>query len=135
MKNKEDKNIEKLVENLMMENQLESPSMNFTNKVMAEVLATQKSKTLVYKPVISKKAWFIIFGGIIALFTFLILNMNASSSAFSFKVSLFSFDKFFNPIYGMQISPVTANVVLLATVMLLIQIFLLKNYFTRKFQK
>jgi hypothetical protein len=135
MKNKEDKNIEKLVENLMMENQLESPSMNFTNKVMAEVLATQKSKTLVYKPVISKKAWFIIFGGIIALFTFLILNRNTSSLAFNFKVSIFSFDKFFKPISAMQISPVIANVVLLAIVMLFIQIFLLKNYFTRKFQK
>ena len=129
------KYIEKLVENLMMESSLESPSIDFTNKVMAEVLAAQKSKTLVYKPIISKKAWVLIFGGIFALFTFLILNRNASSSAFSFNVSFFSFDKFFKPISGMQISPLTSNVVLLAVVMLFIQIFLLKNYFTRKFQK
>ena len=135
MKNKEDKNIEKLVENMMRESYLETPSFDFTSRVMSEVLSAQKSKSLIYKPVISKKAWFVIFGGIIALFTFLSLNMNTSSSAFNFKVSLFSFDKFFKPISDMQISPVTTNVVLLAIVMLFIQIFLLKNYFTRKFQK
>ncbi|HSN10352.1 MAG TPA: hypothetical protein VLS85_15030, partial [Hanamia sp.] len=95
MKNKEDKNIEKLVENMMRESYLETPSFDFTSRVMSEVLSAQKSKSLIYKPVISKKAWFVIFGGIIALFTFLSLNMNTSSSAFNFKVSLFSFDKFF----------------------------------------
>ena len=135
MKNKEDKNIEKLVENMMRESSLETPSFDFTSRVMSEVLSAQKSKSLIYKPVISKKAWFVIFGGIIALFTFLILNRNTSSLAFNFKVSIFSFDKFFKPISAMQISPVIANVVLLAIVMLFIQIFLLKSYFNKKFEK
>ena len=67
MKSNEDNHLEKLVEHMMKESSLESPSPDFTQRVMAEILATEKSKALVYKPVISKKAWFIILGGILIL--------------------------------------------------------------------
>ncbi len=135
MKNKEDKYIEKLVENLMDQSSPETPPMDFTTKVMSQVLSAEKSKALVYRPVISKKAWFIIFGVIVALFAFLLLNLKTTPSAFNIDLSVFSFDKRFNPYPGLHISPMTANILLVATLMLFVQIFLLKNYLNKRFEK
>jgi hypothetical protein len=135
MKNKENKHIENLVENLVTESGLESPSVNFTANVMSEVLSAQKSKSWVYKPVISKKAWFIIFASLLALFAFLLLNMKTTTSKINFDLSIFGFDKWFNSFSGLPVSPLTGNVLLAATLMLFVQIFLLKSYFNKKFEK
>ena len=81
MKSKEDKNIENLVENLMAETSVENPSIEFTAKVMSGIFAVEKNKVFMYKPVISKRIWFIILGGIVALFTFLFLILHLHSQA------------------------------------------------------
>ncbi len=135
MKNKEDKHIEILVENLMKEISQESPSIDFTAKVMSEVLASKKSKTFVYKPIISKPLWFIIFGSILALFAFLIFNTQTTSAGINFNFNFLSLDKLFETLAGFQISSMTTNVVIMATLMLLIQFFLLKNYLDKRIQK
>ena len=74
MKNNEDKNIEKLVADMMASNPIERPSVDFTSAVMSAVLASKAQTSLVYKPLISKRGWFIILAGFIALSVFLILN-------------------------------------------------------------
>lgn len=138
MKNMEDKHIEKLVETLMAETSLESPSVDFTSKVMSGVLAVEKKKSLVYNPVISKWAWYIIFGCIAFLFAFLIFNnaKNTSNSSGSyFNFTFFNSEKFLKLFSGFQISQMTANVLLAASAMLFIQIFLLKSYLNKKFHK
>ena len=135
MKNKEDKYIEQLVEYLMTETSVESTSIYFTSKVMSQVLSVEKKKSFVYKPVISKKMWFIILGGLLALFAFLFFNMNTTTSKFSFNLSIFSFDKWFSSFSGIHISPMTGNVLLVATLMLFVQIFILKNHFNKRFEK
>lgn len=135
MKNNDDKNIEKLVNKMMSESVLESPSINFTSTVMSEVLSVEKSKALVYKPVISRKAWLIIFASIIALFSFLLLNTKSEASAINFDLSIFRFDKIFTSLPAFHISSMTTNVLLAAGIMLLIQIFFLKSYLNKRFQK
>ena len=135
MKNNDDKEIEKLVDKMMSESVIESPSFDFTSKVMSQVLSVEKKKSFVYKPVISKKMWFIILGGLLALFAFLFFNMNTTTSKFSFNLSIFSFDKWFSSFSDIHISPMTGNVLLVATLMLLVQIFLLKNHFNKRFEK
>ena len=135
MKNKEDKYIEQLVENLLTETSMESTSIDFTSKVMSQVLSVEKKKSFVYKPVISKKMWFIILAGLLALFAFLFFNMNTTTSKFSFNLSIFSFDKWFSSFSAIHISPMTGNVLLVATLKLLVQIFLLKNHFNKRFEK
>lgn len=131
----EDKDLEKLVENLMKESSLESPSFDFAAKVMSAVVASEKSKALIYKPVISKRAWFFIFAGIIALFAFLIFNSPPASANSYFNFPVFSFDKFLKPFPGLQISSITANVLLLASLVIFIQFFLLKSYLDKRFEK
>jgi hypothetical protein len=39
-----DKNIENLIDKMMAENTLESPSIDFTSKIMAQVLVAEKAK-------------------------------------------------------------------------------------------
>ena len=56
-----DKHIEKLVDKAMKDSVLETPSFDFTSKVMQHVTATSKSKATVYEPLISKKVWFVVF--------------------------------------------------------------------------
>ncbi len=135
MKSKNDKQIEKLVDTMMAESLLESPSIDFTAKVMSGVLSAENSKTLVYKPVISKKAWFIIFATVIALFAFLLLNTKSEASTINFDFSIFSFDKIFASFSGFHISSLMGNVLLAAAIMLFIQIFLLKSYLNKRFEK
>ncbi len=135
MKNKEDNYIEKLVENLVSESGLEKTSMDFTANVMSEVLSAQAKKSLVYRPVISRKAWYIIFGSILSLFAFLLFNVKTTSAGVNLDFRIFSFDKWFTSFSGIHISSITGNVILVAALMLFLQIFLLKNYFNRKFEK
>jgi hypothetical protein len=135
MKNKEDKNIENLVENLMAETSVENPSIEFTAKVMSGIFAVEKNKVFMYKPVISKRIWFIILGGIVALFTFLIFNTPLTFTGNNLNLTFLTFDRFLKSLSIFQISSMTANVILVATIMVFIQIFLLKNYLNKRFQK
>lgn len=136
MKNKEDKNLEKLVENLMAETSLASPSIDFASKVMSGVMAVEKRKSFVYKPVISKWAWLIILGSIVCLFAFIILDNPQSASTHGyFNFTVFNFEKMLKSFPMFQISSMTANVLLTATSMILIQIFFLKNYLNKRFER
>jgi len=135
MKNKIDENIEKLVDKMMAEGPIESPSIDFTASVMSTIAAAATSKSPVYKPVISKRGWFIILGAIGALFVFLILNSQTTAVPNYFNYPAIDFDKFLKPFTDLQISPLTATVLLAATVMLLIQIFFLKNILNKRFEK
>jgi len=54
-----DKNIENLIDKMMAENTLESPSIDFTSKIMSQVLVAEKSKIKTYKPLISNQPGFL----------------------------------------------------------------------------
>ncbi|MEO8823754.1 MAG: hypothetical protein ABI366_09265, partial [Ginsengibacter sp.] len=88
MKNSEDENIEKLVEQMFAHSRLERPSVDFTQTVMSEILTLGKSKSLVYKPILSRLTWLIIFAGIIALFIYSFLNSGSTSSTFNFNLTV-----------------------------------------------
>jgi hypothetical protein len=130
MKTSEDKLIEKLVDTIMKDSVLEKPSFDFTTKVMSQVLTTNTSKVYVYKPLISKYVFFLIFGCFITLFFYLEPQTNNSIYGLSHKIfynintkALFSFSK------------VTFYSVVLATLMLFIQISLLKKHFENQLRK
>ena len=134
MENKEDENIEKLVEQMMLNTAMESPSVDFTQTVMSEVLALGKSKSLVYKPIISRRSWLIIFTGIIVLFIYSYYNSGTANSGFNLNFTFLHLDKLEKVFQSVQISPMTGNVILLATIMVLIQIFFLKKYLDKRFE-
>lgn len=53
----EDKNLENLIEKMMAENTLQSPSADFTSNLMSQILVAEKAKIKPYKPLISITTW------------------------------------------------------------------------------
>ena len=61
MKKSEDKNWERFVDKAMKEATLETPSPDFTDKVMRSVASQQaQQSTVAYKPLISRGTWIVI---------------------------------------------------------------------------
>jgi hypothetical protein len=134
MKANEDKLLEKLVDNMMKDSVLETPSFDFTTKVMSQVLATKKSEVYVYKPLISKPVFIVTFGCFILLFMYLFINKDTQTNTL---VNYPNFDFIHNinlsSIYNFP--KITIYTVVLATFMLFIQISFLKKHFDNQFDK
>ena len=137
MKENEDKNIEQYVHAAIKETPLETPSHNFTANVMASVLAMDKSKVTVYKPLISKLGWVIIFGGIIATLVYFIINGSApvQGEPWSFGPGVKGFIRSFSEVHLFQVSRITVTIAVLAMILMLVQITLLKNYLDKRVAK
>ncbi|MEO8712304.1 MAG: hypothetical protein ABI405_09290 [Parafilimonas sp.] len=135
MKMNTDKDLEKLVEKVMQETSLENPSTGFTSKVMFEVLSAKMNDATVYKPLISKKSWFIILGIIIVLIVYTIISGNVQSVSWyqNLDFSIKANDILKNlPV--IKFSVITFYAIALLPVMLFIQIKLLKNYFNKRIE-
>lgn len=137
MKENEDKNIRQFVDRAMKKTSLESPSYNFTSKVMANVLAVAKSKAITYKPLISRRGWFFIFAGIIAVLLYLLLNTGtqAANHSWLFDLNGKNLIPKWNSSALFQLSRLTVNVIVIATVLVFIQIALLTNYLNKRLTK
>jgi len=129
MKANEDKQLEKLVDHMMKDSILDSPSNDFTFKVMSQVLATKTNDITEYKPLISKKAMIVIFSVVLALICYSLFLDNTASQ---YRIPHFDFIPFNNLTKSFQFSKVTTYSVVLTAIMLFIQIPFLKNYFDRK---
>lgn len=126
MKENEDKFLEKLVDTIMKDSKLEKPSLDFTAKVMSQVLTTKTSEVYVYKPLISKYVFILVFGCLITLFFYLKPQTDNSFNRLSdsvfyniIRMSLFSFSK------------ITVYSVGITTLLLFIQISFLKKHFEK----
>ena len=136
MKEYEDNNLEQFMGRAIKETPLQSPSLDFTAKVMGKVLAMEKSKATRYKPVISKAAWGLIFAGIVTAIVYFIINGSTQPVDHSWSLGMGVKDFFtIGDIHLFQFSRLTIYVVVLSTIMILIQISLLKNYLDKRFQK
>ena len=123
-----DKNVEQFIEKVMKETSLETPSFDFTSKIMAQVSVLEQNKVKEYKPLISKKIWFSIFVVLVAMVFYSIFANNEKTQFdidFSAKIS--------SLIPTIHVSDVTTYSVLIVTLMVLIQISILKNYFDKRF--
>ena len=125
----ENKKVEKFIEKVMKQTSLETPSFDFTSKIMAQVSVLEQSKIKEYKPLISKAGWFGIFGSLIAVIAYTFFNGSKESQLdinFSAEVS--------SLIPTVHFSDTTTYAVLIVTLMVLIQIPILKNYFDKRFE-
>ncbi|NOT36569.1 MAG: hypothetical protein HOP11_04270 [Saprospiraceae bacterium] len=131
MKANEDKDLEKLVHNIMRGASLESPADDFTSKVMSQVLATKTSDITVYKPLISNSGFIAIFTCIFSFILYLILNTQSQTKGWFSKNEYLSNYK--DNLTGLfDFSSVATYAVVLTTIMFFIQIPLLKNYFDKQ---
>lgn len=126
-----DKEIENLIEKMMSENTLESPSFDFTSKIMSQVLVAEKSKIKAYKPLISKTTWIFIGICLIALTAYSVLASNDMSN---FEIAKTYSDKASALFSGIHFSTNVLYGLLVIPFMVLVQIGVLKNYFDKRYE-
>ena len=129
--NESDKNIQNLIDKMISENSLESPSIDFTSKIMSQVLVIEKSKIKAYKPLISKSTW--IFIGI-CLIALTVYSVYSGGNISNLKIVNLYSDKVSSLSLGIHLSKNILYGILIVPFMILIQIGLLKNYFNKKYQ-
>lgn len=128
MKTNEDKLLTELVDSIMKDSILDSPSSDFTSKVMSKALETKPNKAFAYKSLIPKSIFMLYIAYFVTLIIYLLINENNQTNNW-LDFSLFK------SIYTNQItsllsfSKITMYAVVLATSMLLVQIAFLKKYF------
>ena len=114
----------------MQELPLESPSLDFTKKVMQGISA--KSELTQYKPLISKRAWWLI--GILLLFSIAYLYINPTSGTVPEGVTnLLGHLSFENPIKKLVL-PKTAIYAIGFMALFLLQVPFLKRLHDKQYQ-
>jgi len=132
-----DKQIENLVEKMMKGISLETPSFNFTDMVMAQVLETKTSQATVYKPLISKWIWYIVFAGIFGLMIYLnFTDLNETSGSLFESLNLKALPSFniSKAMESFHFSKITMYACVFLTLMLFIQIPVLKHYMDKQIE-
>jgi len=129
-------NIENLLDELSKKvitaSNLETPSLGFTANIMSNInVVTKQSESTIYKPLISKKSWFIIAFIFIVICAYLLFG-NTSESIGWFNDVDFSFVPSFNManvLPEISFSKTVLYAIVVLTLMLFIQIPLLKKHF------
>ncbi len=80
MKKNVDKQIENLVDKVMKQSTLETPSIDFTSHIMVQVEAAKQSTSTTYQPLISKRVWAIISIGFIAFVGYILYVIKPETS-------------------------------------------------------
>lgn len=129
---RDEKKIEDFIDKLMSSEALEQPSLDFTDKVMAEVEIISNSTATVYKPLIPKSVWWLIAAGFITLFGYVLFNKSSNTTSFLDRfnlpeVSLNLFEGF-----SIDYSSTLMYATVVLAIMVGIQIPLLKQYFNPK---
>ena len=128
----DEKKIEVFIDQLMSEDVLEKPSLDFTNNVMFKVEALANSKATVYKPLISKPVWFVILGSFLALVGNIYLKEPVTNSEWinRFDISIVANNLFGN--FSVNFSSTLMYAFVFLALMVSIQVPLLKHYFNKR---
>jgi len=130
MKENANKHIDQFVDKVMKSSKLETPSFDFTAKVMSQITVTSRSAVTVYKPLISKTTWVILLLLTVGMVGFSFFNKDTSTLGWFDKLDFSIVSNLFS---GVKISQTTMYSLLMFGVMLFIQIPLLKHYFNKRF--
>ena len=125
--------LDAMLERLMRDEALESPSVNFTDKVMDKVYGIESSTVTVYKPLISKRVWLLIALSFVVLVAFVMLNNGSTDSQWlaSLEVPRPEVTLFDN--INFQLSGTFKYAVLFLAVMIGVQMTVIKSYYGRRF--
>lgn len=128
------KDIEQLIEKMMAEGKLQSPSIDFTSKIMAEVLILEEKKQKAYKPLISKPVWISIGIALACLVLYISLFSVPENNFKIDEVGKLYSDKISTAFSGIHFSKNILYAILIVPFMILVQVGVLKNYFDKKYQ-
>jgi len=134
MDDKSEKKLEEFTEKLLKDFSHETPSFDFTTKVMSRVEVASNTTISEYKPLISKKIWFVLAFLVTGVFSYLIFgNVQIENYWFSAMQSYISSNlKVFN-MPDFEVSNVFSYAVMGFAFFMSIQVFLLKNHFNKRF--
>ncbi|MDG1529627.1 MAG: hypothetical protein P8Q86_10405 [Polaribacter sp.] len=132
--NKQIKEIDAFTKKYVKEIKTETPSLDFTSNLMKSIQQLDAVKSVtVYKPLISKKAWLVVFAAIVAI---LFIPFNSSEKAlFTLPEMNFSFFEklnFSGMFQSVSVSNTTFVVALVFGLLLTIQIVYLKGFFEKR---
>ena len=131
--NKHIEEIDAFAKKYIKEIPVESPSVNFTANLMKTISQLQTEKTIVYKPLISKKGWFLVISAVIAIIV--LTFKNSEEGLFTLPEMNFSFLEklnFSGAFESVSVSTPTLYLAILFSVLIFIQIFYLKGYFEKQ---
>ena len=136
MKAHDDKLVESLVNKVMQDTVLESPSLHFTNQVMTQIEALQSSAITKYKPLISKPIWSMIGFAILATCIYLFLNTPSIEINWfnSINFDVITNNSITQTLSGFKMSKTLMYTVVLMSIMICVQVPLLKNHFDKQFE-
>ena len=135
MKENANKYLDHLIGDLVKEVKIESPSRDFTNKVMSQIKGLQTSRVTVYEPLISKTSWILILLGFLALVVVVFLISPESSTPGWFEKINFNFFK------GNTGSQLFSDVnlpksllipLLFFSLLIWVQVPILRNYYSKR---
>jgi len=131
--NKHIEEIDAFAKKYIKEIPVESPSTNFTANLMNTISQLQTEKKIEYKPLISKKGWFLVISAVIAIV--LLPFKKSEEGLFTLPEINFSFIEklnFSGVVDHVNVSLPTVYLAILFSVLVFIQIFYLKGYFEER---
>jgi hypothetical protein len=134
MKDHTEQHLDKLAKKVMRSSSLESPSMYFTANIMTKVEAYATSDITVYKPLISKKSWLIIFVLVVGGLSYGFFGNGVESLGWFDKIdySIISNNKITEAISGITISKTLMYAIGFFGLVFFIQIPMMKHYFDKR---
>jgi len=129
-----DKNIEQLIDKMMAEEKLQSPSIDFTSKIMANVQILEEKKRIAYKPLISKPVWIAIGLTVAFLIVYVSLFSVSESNLKIDQIGKLYSNKVSTAFSGIHFSKNMLYAILIVPIMILVQVGVLKNYFDKKYE-
>lgn len=130
MDEQQNKELEAFIDKVMAETSLESPSPDFTEKLMAKIERQSQKQVLVAQPLLPKKLLTFLFLGFVAGFIYLLMTYGLDPSQGWFKNIQWNYDfsKTWSWMEGYTASKATLYAVLLFGVLFFVQIPWLKRY-------
>ncbi|GAA4816565.1 hypothetical protein [Litoribaculum gwangyangense] len=131
------KYLDDLSKKVMAHGKVESPSFNFTDAVMSKIETLSKNQATIYKPLISKRMWFLILVGFLALFSYgLFSGNNEESIGWLNKIdfSILSNNNISNTLSSFKFSKTLMYALVFFGSMICLQIPILKHYFNKRLE-
>jgi hypothetical protein len=135
MKDNTDKQLDNLVGKIIKDASLESPSFDFTNSVMSQINSLNTSKSLVYKPLISKTVWGFISIGFLLVVLYAIFGTTTENSSLLTHFDFSIFDLKWKSVFsGFAFSKTAMYAIVFFGLMFCLQIPFLKHHFNQRLQ-
>jgi hypothetical protein len=134
MKEHIEQRLDSLAKKVIKETSLESPSKDFTSNIMAQLDNISIESVTTYKPLISKKVWFVFTIAILGGFIYTLIDGGLQSMGWfeSIDLSVISNNKFVDAASSITISKILMYAVALFGLFWFAQIGIIKNHLEKQ---